>query len=81
MPIAEAPTEKPREDFSLETYRHLESRLNEIRRQVMDLAAQAALADTPSADIYSVKRVHVDAALRTVLGDSHMLFKLVGIEK
>lgn len=58
-----APSER-QEDFPVDTFRHLESRLGRIRRHVMQQAASIAEAATPAeASVYRVEPEHVNLAL------------------
>jgi hypothetical protein len=55
-----------REDFPLESFRYLEQKLGEIRRETMDKAANLAATETDS-EVYQVEPSHVDQALVVVI--------------
>jgi hypothetical protein len=65
---AETPVER-REDFPVESFQHLEVKLQLIRKLVMDLAAEIAAATETNPYSYRVERAHVDHALVTFLLD------------
>jgi hypothetical protein len=58
-----------REDFPIDSFRHLEGILQEIRRGVMANAAELADRDTPDGPVYTVTRDHVVRALRDLLSN------------
>jgi hypothetical protein len=59
-----------REDFLITAFRHLESRLQGIRREVMKRAAETAKAAcSPDAEVYEVTEEHVEKALSDLVKD------------
>ena len=54
------------EDFPVDSFRYMESKLRRFRRLVMDVAAKSA-AEHSGGAIYHVERKHVDDALATLL--------------
>lgn len=51
-----------REDFSIDAFRHLETKLSELRRRIMDRAASIAREGQPTGTVYCVKTEHVNQA-------------------
>lgn len=69
-----------REEFPVDTYRHLEGMLQEIRRRIMDRAAQMAAEEQQESDVYRVERKHVDRALVEVVSDTGDCIRATGLE-
>jgi hypothetical protein len=69
-----------REEFPVDTYRHLEGMLQEIRRRIMDRAAQMAAEEQQAGDVYRVERRHVDRALIEVVSDTDTCIRSTGLE-
>ncbi len=68
----------PREDFPIESFRHLEGKLQTIRRTVMDKAAELARSK-PEGDVYVVTKQCVDAAIRQVLSQPQECLGSIGL--
>ena len=62
-----------REDFKIETYRHLEEKIGKIRRSVMDLAAQHARGRQPDTEVYRVEPQDIDRAFTDLLSQEGTL--------
>lgn len=60
-------TEQRREDFPIDVFRHMESRIGEIRKALMELAAQKASARSPDGGTYQVESGDIDAAWDEIL--------------
>ena len=59
-----------REDFPVDSFRFLEARLQELRRRVMDRAAEIADAEEDSdSPMYRVEKEHIKKALDEFLTD------------
>jgi hypothetical protein len=67
------------EDFPIDTFRHLEGMLREIRNRVMARAAELAQSENPTAPIYRVTRNHIDLALREALDSPQETKGAVGL--
>lgn len=65
---ADTPVER-KEDFPVESFQHLEAKLQLIRKLVMDLAAETAANTEANPFSYRVEKAHVDHALVTFLLD------------
>lgn len=62
--------QRRREDFPVDSFRYLEARLQELRKRVMDRAAEIAdAAEDADASVYRVERVHIETALDEFLRD------------
>lgn len=65
---ADTPVER-KEDFPVESFQHLEAKLQLIRKLVMDLAAEIASDNESNPYAYRVEKAHVDHALVKFLLD------------
>jgi len=70
-----------REDFPIDSFRHLEEILQGIRRRVMVRATEFADHDNPGTPFYQVTRMHVDRALRELLTDPRECVHVIGLRK
>jgi hypothetical protein len=68
-----------REDFPVDSFRHLEGYWHLIRRIVMARAAQLADRETPEGPVYTVTRDHVAMALRELLSDWETCRTAIGL--
>lgn len=66
----ETKAQKRREIFPVESFRHLESKIQQIRREVMNRAAELADVMGSDPDEYLVSPSHVDSALLIVLSEA-----------
>jgi hypothetical protein len=76
-----AETMERREDFPIDSFRHLEKMLQGIRRRIMVRAAEFAEQENPGTRLYQVTRAHVDRALRELLNDPRQCNRAVGLDE
>lgn len=69
-----------REDFPVESFRYLESKLQRVRKLIMDLAAQIAEAKDPSSEAYRVGKEYIDVAFVTFLSNREEAASQLGIK-
>ncbi len=62
-----AEKQRRREDFPVDSFRYLEARLQELRKRVMDRAAQIAEEKDTDPDVYRVDEAHIEEALNAFL--------------
>ena len=60
---------KRREDFPVESFQYLEAKLQELRRIVMNRAAEIAAVMDSHPEVYHVEKRHIDEALAQFLSD------------
>ena len=67
-----------REDFPVDTFRHLEKKIQTLRLETLQRAAELAGQDGRQLDkpIFTVGISHVDQAIEDLLGDPSLLGKL-----
>jgi len=68
------------EDFPVESFRYLESKLQRVRKLIMDLAAQLAAAKDPSSAEYRVDKEYIDVALVKFLSNREKAASQLGIK-
>ncbi len=72
---------KRREDFPLDSFRYLEAKMQELRKRVMDRAAELAEVTGSQPDVYRVEKQHVDKALAELLLDSESALYAIGLKE
>jgi hypothetical protein len=69
-----------REDFLISSFKHLEARLQGIRRKVMKRAAEIARRESPPGEeVFEVGAGHVDRALSELLDDQEACKRAAGV--
>ena len=70
-----------REDFPVESFRYLEAKLQQLRKLIMDLAAQIAAGKDPDSPVYRVGKEQIDDALSEFLSDQATAESQLGIKR
>jgi len=65
--MSPATPETRREDFSLESFKYLEAKLQVIRKLAMDRAAEVAAVADANPHVYRVEKDHIDDALAQIV--------------
>ena len=76
-----AQARKRREDFPVESFRYLEAKLQQVRKVVMNGAAEIADLTDSRPEFYRVEKRHVDHALAEFLGDPDAAMERLGVRK
>ena len=70
-----------REDFPVESFRYLEAKLQQLRKLIMDRAAQIAAGKDPDSPVYRVGKEQIDEALSKFLSDRATAERCLGIKQ